>query len=200
MQLVIALTGHARSGKDTAAAALVEDGWVRVGYADALKELALKANPWVDGSSDLGESHFASLAELVDSRGWDGAKQFKDVRHFLQGLGQGVREIVFKDAWVSVAHMRIADARREKKQVVVSDMRYLNEAETVRKFFPGSAFVVRITRPGVGPLNGHSSETELVDIVPDFTIDNDGSVADLQRRMRELVTTLQTVTAVVHGR
>ena len=46
--MIVGITGYAQHGKDTAAQVLVtEFGFVRVGFADALKELALAVNPIV---------------------------------------------------------------------------------------------------------------------------------------------------------
>jgi hypothetical protein len=67
--------------------------------------------------------------------------------------------------------------------VVVSDVRYPNEAETLRAH---GFRIIRIVRPDAEPLPGgasaHDSETALDDYVPDALIYNGGSLAELHSR------------------
>jgi len=46
--MIIGITGRARHGKNTVGDVLVRDfGFKQYGFADALKEMALRLNPWV---------------------------------------------------------------------------------------------------------------------------------------------------------
>lgn len=71
---LVGLAGYARSGKDTAAGALVDLGYDRRGFADALKLLAARI-------------------------GWDGRKDDAG-RKLLQDLGVGARDLLGADVWV----------------------------------------------------------------------------------------------------
>lgn len=71
---LVGLAGYARSGKDAAAGALVDLGYERRGFADALKVLA-------------------------GCVGWDGRKDDAG-RRLLQELGVGAREVLGADVWV----------------------------------------------------------------------------------------------------
>lgn len=180
MNPLVALSGYARSGKDTAAAALVEVlGYRRVAFADALKEVAYRANPLVRVPrrwSFLPPRH-VRLAELVDVVGWDEAKKVPDVREFLQRLGtQAGRGVLGENVWVRGALDTIAPGER----VVVTDCRFPNEATAVTA---RGGLVIRVTRPGTGPSNAHPSETSLDDYPFDVEIRNDGTVADLRRKI-----------------
>lgn len=123
---LVGLCGYAGSGKDTAAEGLTGTGWRRVAFADPLKELARML-------------------------GWNGAKDTYG-RRFLQVLGEQVRLIIGEDSWVRAAE-KFVDAKPD--DVVITDVRYPNEAEWIRR---RGGFLVEIQRPGVGPANDHPSE------------------------------------------
>lgn len=101
--LLIALTGYARSGKDTLGQILVDQyDFTRVAFADAIK-------------------HHARLL------GWDGNKDERG-RRFLQTLGTEVVRAYNPDFWVETA-MREAI---QHDAVVITDCRYCNEVEAVK--------------------------------------------------------------------
>jgi hypothetical protein len=172
----IALIGRARSGKDTVAARLVAQGYTRVAFADPLKRALLGMNPYVP----TGPGITVRLESLIADVGWDYAKDhYPEVRRLLQHTGQTIRELD-PGFWVSAALDEIAGIW---SPVVVSDVRYPNEAEALRvRGFK----IVRIVRPDAGPLPGgasaHDSETALDNYVPDALIYNGGSLAELHSR------------------
>ncbi|MEU0245162.1 hypothetical protein ABZ192_12655 [Streptomyces sp. NPDC006235] len=190
----IGLIGKARSGKDSAAAHLVRKfAYTRLAFADPLKEYALNVNPWIKYDCPgffYGET--IRLADLIEHVGWERAKdEYPEVRRLLQSIGQAQRE-ADADYWVNVMRRSLNSAERWNMPVVVSDVRYLNEAEMLR----ARGFrLVRISRPSmVIPLTGtgkisaryltepaakHDSETELDDFAADLDIINGGSLEAL---------------------
>lgn len=120
---LIGLTGYAQHGKNTAAEILRErEGFELVAFADALRELALAADPWVE--PDIRYS------EALEQLGYEKAKNtLPEFRRFLQDLGTGVRNILGADIWVEVVKRRIADI---PGPVVLTDVRFPNEAKMVR--------------------------------------------------------------------
>jgi hypothetical protein len=179
---VIIGIGHvAQTGKDTAAEALCRDlGFRRVSFADPLKALAKEANPIILSNmmTNVGLGS-GKLSKLVDQLGWDAAKvQFPAVRQFLQDLGLGARKVFGPDFWVNVAMESIGDF----DNVVIPDVRFVNEAEAI-KYHGGK--MVKIVRPGK-VASGHISETALLDYEFDVTVENSGSVVELQQKITEL--------------
>lgn len=174
-QLVIGFTGHAQSGKDTAANILTQNGWKRVAYADPLRHLAYRSNPIVQAYTGNGAAHIR-LADLVDREGWDQAKQHPDVRLYLQRLGtDGVRDVIGPTTWLNLAEQRIQQLH--PKDVVVTDVRFPNEADLIRRL---GGTIIRIIRPGHQTVkNRHPSESHQTAINPDYTIMNDGTINDL---------------------
>jgi hypothetical protein len=171
---LIGLSGYAQVGKDTAAKALVAEGWERRAFADKLREVAYGANPWVRHNGV-----FKKLRLLVDAIGWERAKnQSEDVRDFLQDLGtDGGRRALGYNVWVDAA-MRCLPV-----MTVFTDVRFPNEADAIRN---RGGLVVRVTRPGVGPKlradgTPHESEVALDDYNFDHVICNDGGETNVGR-------------------
>lgn len=174
----IAFLGKARSGKDTAASWLVrERAYTRVAFADPLKEMALRVDPVIPSPYAFEN---VRLSRLVADTGWDYAKtHYPEVRRLLQAIGQTIRESD-PDYWVNVARRKISGAERWNLPVVVTDVRYPNEADMLR----ARGFrMVRIVRPGADAGEGaaHESENLLNDYPTDATVRNHGSIELLHR-------------------
>lgn len=178
---IIGLNGYARSGKDAAASALVADGWERIAFADVLRDIAYAIDPFVQiGGFPPGD--YARLSTVVDRLGWDAAKgSHKDVRRLLQRLGtEGGRDILGKNIWIDTAFKR---ARMDGAGLVITDVRFQNEAEAIRE---RGGKVVRLNRPGVGPVNEHSSDNAMEGFIFDAYIYNGGPLTELYDSIRKI--------------
>lgn len=177
MTTLIGIGHTARAGKDTAASALVRDlGYTRIGFADALKDLAMRADPTVlaqPATINVRPGH-GRLAWVVRSQGWEDAKaRLPEVRRFLQDLGVGARAVLGEDVWVDLV------LRKAEKidKLVIPDVRFPNEAEAIKA---AGGFLVKIDRNVYIPQGGHISETALADFEWDLTIPNHSTIADLE--------------------
>ena len=182
--MIIGLTGYAQSGKDTVAKVLTDNfGFERVAFADPIRKLLYEMNPTVkDGGY--------RLQGVIDSYGWDVAKTaFPEVRRLLQDLGVGARKVFGEDFWVNQALGPQQPWEDDLRNVVVTDVRFINEADYL-KAFPESQ-LWRIKRIGVGAVNGHVSERDMDGYQVDQIFANNGSVEDLEAlikaRMMSLV-------------
>jgi hypothetical protein len=166
---IIGFTGFARSGKDTIAQQFVKnDGYERIGFADSLKSILYALNPRIELFNDdfIGHWH---VKNIVDSRGWDEAKKEPEIRELLQRLGtEGGRIALGEDIWVKTLFNSPHGAR-----IVISDVRFQNEADEIRR---RGGTVVRIVRPGVGPVNDHASDK--IDFEADIVIHNNKTPED----------------------
>lgn len=185
---IIGLHGYARSGKDTVAGFLAPYGYQRLAFADRLRECTYTLNPAVkfhDG--------YDRLQALVDQYGWDYIKvNCDEVRRLLQVFGTEVgRELIRDSVWVDV----VLDQIEEKwgnpdARFVVTDMRFPNEVFGLRNapFAVASDVELwKVNRPGVGPVNAHVSDAGLPDHVFDLSIENEGTLDDLQAQVHRLI-------------
>ncbi|MGW1277577.1 deoxynucleotide monophosphate kinase family protein [Streptomyces tsukubensis] len=178
----VALIGAAGSGKDTVGARLIERfAFVRVAFADPVRALALDLDPIICTVPGPYGPVPLRLSHIVGIEGWDRAKQRREVRRTLQHVGQSLRDRD-PEVWVRPALDKIATADRWSLPIVVTDVRYLNEARALRQ---RGALLVRIERPGdhdhqADPeAQQHRSETELATFPADAVLTNGGSLAEL---------------------
>ena len=165
--MIIGLAGYARCGKDTVAQILINNhGFERVAFADPIRDFLLKINPILDKGN--------RLSSLVDEYGWEIAKAQTEVRRLLQEVGVSARELIDQDVWVNVAFDKMDDPT---KNYVITDVRFENEAETIKK---SGGEIWRVERPGVTAVNGHISESNLSSWEFDKYIHNGGTLEDLQ--------------------
>lgn len=178
----VALTGFARSGKDTVAEILGRGwGYQRLALADPLRDGLYALNPIVFADA---YGHVYRVKDVVDECGWDEAKKRPEVRTLLQRMGTEFGRKVFgDDIWVDTLLAK-ADALPSGTRVVVTDCRFDNEA---RRLGQAGALVVRVTRPGVGPVNDHASDRGLSDMLVDYEIVNDGTLDDLAGKVARFV-------------
>lgn len=182
----------ARHGKDTAADALCRTiGYRKISFADKLKELAMEADPIVVPAIritnvDVGHGR---LAHTVRSwGGWEKAKDnVKEVRPFLERLGDGCRKVFGEDFWIEQALGEFGSDDEifwgnVDTKIVVSDVRKRNEADYI-KYLGGK--LIRIDRPGFA---ARDFEWELADYDRwDAVITNAGSIQDLEEKIVETV-------------
>ncbi|QDY79802.1 hypothetical protein [Streptomyces qinzhouensis] len=178
----VALIGRAGSGKDTVGEHLVARfQFFRVAFADPLKTLALDLDPIVSNEPTGYGPLSLRLSDVVRRDGWDRAKQLPEVRRLLQRTGQALRDRD-PDVWLRPLLDKITVADRWNVPVVITDVRYRNEADALRK---RGALLVQVDRPGEHDhqpdqdQREHRSETELRDFPADAVLTNGGTVAEL---------------------
>jgi hypothetical protein len=184
--MIIGFGHEARAGKDTAAMPLVDLGFKKVGFADALKALAYESDPLIRSGATVNVNiGHGRLKHIVSQLGWERAKDdVPEVRRFLQDLGVAARTVFGEDFWID----RWAEHPGSPLDVVVCDVRFGNEFERLRE---SGAILIKIERPGYGATNSsHISERDLVDAVWDHTVVNDGSIEDLHRKVTALYASL----------
>lgn len=113
------------------------------------------------------------------------------VRDFLQKLGtDAVRNGLHKNTWVNTLMSDYKaidyndDEQPEHPNWIITDTRFPNEAEAIKK---ANGIIIRVERPGVNPVNPHSSETNLDKWDFDYVINNDGSLTDLVKSVKKVL-------------
>lgn len=171
---VIGIAGHLRAGKDTIAARLaLRHGFVRIGFADALKhEVAhtlrrtLLAYAGERGMVVDVDNEHAVLREML----WD--RRTPMTRALLQEWGTELRRDQDPDYWVK-AWQRAAE---RFPRVVVPDVRFPNEAAAIRGL---GGLLVKAVRPEYRG-DGHASEQFAAAWEEwDHVFTNDKAISDL---------------------
>lgn len=171
--MIIGLSGYAQSGKDTVANILVEKyGYKRIAFADPIRDLLYEMDPPVPMGAG-SEKHTVGLQNYIDIYGWDVAKQTPIVRSMLQNLGVGARKVFGDKFWIYEA---LSDVAPQDK-VVVSDVRFVNEADWIQTF---GGQIWRIKRVGTDAVNEHVSESEMDGYPVNQIFVNNGTVEDLE--------------------
>lgn len=173
---LIGLVGKKRVGKDTAAGFLVKDhGFVRYAFADPLKATMLDLDPWIPEGYDLSGGHaYERLSVVVAGVGWEAAKENGEVRRLLQAHGVAIRNHVDPDVWLRATMDKVV---REDKPVVITDVRFPNEADAIEA---AGGLLVRVVRAGAPNDDAHLSETALDSRECGALVVNDGSLESLR--------------------
>lgn len=172
---LIGLTGYAGCGKDAVRAELEKHlGFTGLAFADPLRQM---------------------LRELLSYGGVDNVKYMDDrslketvipllgvsYRHMIQTLGTEWGRGLQSDLWLRLAGgyldalMDIPNV--DEPRFVISDVRFVNEAEWVRA---RGGVIWRVYRPGLAPVRAHLSEAAMDLIKPDYVIHNVGTLEDLR--------------------
>lgn len=160
---IIAFTGYARVGKDTAGGFT---GYKRMAFADALK---------MEMAGFLRNMYQINAFKMTP-------EQKELIRWALVGHGKTMRTL-YPGYWIEYVERDMP----EDKDIVITDLRYLDEAEWVHK---QGGKVVWILRPGYEAAN----EEEKLSIqairhhhMVDIVLDNSGTLEDLKEKVRKIV-------------
>ncbi len=181
-KVVIAIVGKRGSGKDAFADVLsTERGYFKFKLATPIKTTMAHLMATL-----VGEPSTANKYEAFMEDRWRKEMDFVPfsdkvtLRRCMQLFGTEFgRDVLGKDIWVKSLLRRINKSLCD--YVVVSDVRYVNEAEALSD---AGAYIIRVVRD-VPKLDGaadeHPSETEMDGIVADHTVYNNGSLDDLRK-------------------
>lgn len=168
---IIGFTGLKGSGKDTAALAFIQRGYVNVKFADPLK-LMLRTLLEYKGA------HPALIDRMIDGDLKEkqvGYLDMKTPRHAMQTLGtEWGRQLMDQDFWVDTFMERCAWVLRESP-IVVTDVRFPNEVEAVHRL---GGMIYRVENPNKVIADIHPSEAHIPTLPVDGEIPNDVASAE----------------------
>lgn len=176
-RILIGLTGRAGAGKSTVAAYL-EHEWAmhQIAFAEPIQSMLcqLFSMAGIDGAWTAERG----LKELPTTLGFS-------YRHLAQSLGtEWARHQLADDFWLRVAAARIDAPLMRAEHVVISDVRFPNEATWLRG---RGGVVVRVLREGLPSVRQHESESHADSITPDTELLNFGSLATLHDQIDRMV-------------
>ena len=179
--LLIGLTGRAGAGKSTVARYL-EDQYAcaEIALADPILDMigALFAEAHIDGTWAVERI----LKELPTPLGFS-------YRQLAQTLGTEWGRSLAPDFWLRVASLRLAAPHLQAENIVVSDIRFPNEAEwlTAR-----GGVLVSVVRDITPPVRPHASEAHSDHLPVTTELLNFGSRETLFDQVDRLVDTLRS--------
>lgn len=165
---IIGLCGFAGAGKDTVASMICEKGFKQVAFADKLRDFAAALNAFIPEADDY-------YVNIIEKHGYDVAKRYvPGIREYLIRIGHCARTTIYESIWIDSA-LKYND----HDKIVVSDVRYPNEADAIHAL---GGVVWRITRPGFDGI--HETEKASVPLVQcDSVIENNGTFNNLQEQV-----------------
>lgn len=168
---IIGIAGRARSGKDTVANFIVAAiGGYRYSFADPIR--AMLAPLGVDMNDPFWQER---KEEPIPALG-------VSPRRMMQTLGtEWGRQLIHPDLWVIMAHQRLLS---NGPGMVVSDVRFENEAAWVRKH---GGRIIHVIRPDTKAVEAHVSEDGIEMQDSDAQLFNSGTLEELQLSVRELL-------------
>ena len=168
--MIVGFTGPMRAGKSTAAMHLVvRYGYVKMSIAGPVKR---------DCAHMLEMVGVAPRSQIEEEMRSTITKE--QYRGLLQWYGVFRRERD-PDHWVRLLRSRLDMVSERGMDVVIDDVRFLNEAAMIREL-GGRIVCIESTRAGI---SDHASEREWPRIAVDAVLWNDGSVAALHRNIDE---------------
>ena len=172
---LIGLTGKARSGKDTVAQMLyAQHAFTRIAFADPLKLAAQQ----MFGLTTEQTWHDSHKEEVISYWGMSPRQMFQ-----LFG-NEAVKPVFGADVWIKRWNMSYSFFK-DTDDIIVPDVRFDHEAAHIRAL---GGVIVEIQRGVglVGSTGDHASERGL-STLPEFTIDNSGTIDDLRIKVMSLV-------------
>jgi hypothetical protein len=192
--LVIGITGKIGSGKTTISDYLkIKYQYRPYSFADPIKNMA-KAFGFKQ--HELFGTQEQKL-EINEHWGVSG-------RYFLQKLGTDIfRDIVpkiipnlnlgeSKSPWIRAFEIHMLE-QKEKTNIVIGDVRFVNEAESIQKL---GGYIIKISDGSLKKDDGsvytkHASEIEMVNIHEDFLIYNVGTLNELYIKIDDILKSLK---------
>ena len=211
--MIIGINGYSNSGKD-AVGAIIQYLQCSPPIQVSIEEICAKYSDYeelLDEQSEWEIRKFAGKLKDIASHltGID-IEDFEDqefkktllgsewgmtVREFLQKLGtDALRTGLHDNVWVNAlmadytpawttdegAH----DPVQELPNWIITDVRFPNEAQAIKD---KGGIVVRINRPGVEPINNHSSEVGLDHWKFDYKIVNNSDLFELKENVKSIL-------------
>jgi hypothetical protein len=180
---IIGVAGLARSGKDTVGDYLIkEHGFIQKALAYPIKEMVIALleinHEWLEENKDLYLPNYGATP-----------------RKMMQTLGtEWGRNTISEDIWINYLLADIHDdqthAFTKDKDVVITDVRFENEATAIRK---AGGIICHIRRHQAEAVEKHISEAGIEVHGSDFVIKNDRSFSELHTDIGDMLAMYPTL-------
>lgn len=208
---IVGILGFKGSGKDTAANALIEDGYVKFAYADTVKDVLAHVFVWPRHLLEGDTAESRAWREQVDPW-WSKRLNIPNFtpRLAMTTIGTDVMRNHFNDEiWIANVEKKIDSLGHDK--IVITDCRFENEVYLIKNYGGKLIRVKKGPEPVFfkysqnvhSPIDAvradarqmmnntykaiHPSEWRWNSITPDAILENDGTIADLHAAIRGAV-------------
>lgn len=188
VSMIIGICGLIGTGKGTVADILVEQGFVKVNFADKLKDGVSTIFGWDRAMLEGDTDESRKWREEKDSF-W--SRELDDhitPRAVLQMFGTDcMRNCFHQDIWVQLLKQKLL--ANPEQNYVVPDVRFENEIKMLRdiggqvwevKRNGDPQWLIEYETTGKEPVDVHSSEWRWVKPAKDFVVHNDSTLDDLR--------------------
>lgn len=206
---IVAVCGVIGSGKNTLAKAFIEDGYVEVSFAEALKDAVSAIFGWDRKLLEGDTKESREFRETVDTFWTDKLGKNITPRFILQNYGTDIMRKHFHDnIWIYSLEKKINDIKSDK--VIITDCRFPNEINMIKQ---NSGVIIEVQKElpewyeyckeynkakvwGIHwgmdvpseKFKIHSSEYSWIGVNdPAYTVKNDGTVSDLAEKAKEII-------------
>lgn len=157
---LICFLGRNGAGKTYQANLLVQQGYVKISMADAMRELLWKILnycPQTAAEYDLfKQSYFTLKSQTVSAENLQIAITG---RQLLQNIGQACKDLFGEDFWIKAWEqkcLQVLETKQEEAKIVVDDIRFQVEIRKAQEL--GAKFIWCDYRNGQYPPDPHPSE------------------------------------------
>jgi hypothetical protein len=216
----IGILGNIGSGKNTVAQYLATQGCIPTSFAGPIKDLCTSVFGW---PRDMLEGETDESREFRENIDLYWSKKLKisnfTPRLALQLIGTEVmRDHFHPDIWLNSLEYRVKKLHNENECVVISDVRFKNELDLIKRVGGTTILVQRDERPewydiALAANNGdavakhimsrdfkhvHESEWDWVGCDIDYTINNNGTLEDLYANIDVIIEKLPQKPQIFH--
>jgi hypothetical protein len=176
---IIGITGRKRHGKDTLGDYLVSNyGYTKIGFADALKEGCRH----IFGFND---DQLYGNSKEIDDAFWKASPrkvlQYVGTDLFRNQLSKVLPEVK-DDIWVKVVEKTIL--QNPDKKYVITDVRFNNELEFIKKY---NGLTIKVQRDTLNNIDSHISESFIDELKTNYTIKNSGTIEELYEKLENVM-------------
>jgi shikimate kinase len=179
---LICIIGNIGSGKSTASNILKQYGYEEITFANPVKEIGLILG------FDYNDLYGSQEDKLKINEFWGVSG-----REFMQKFATNIMRNELhnhinmnmdgKTIWVRLCEKKIIQMLKENKNILISDGRFPDEINMIKQY---NGTIVKIDRNTSYNLE-HESESYISKIKYDKVIDNNGTIDDLENKIKKLI-------------
>jgi hypothetical protein len=178
--MIIGISGKMGSGKDTVGSILSRRGFYREAFANRLR---IEVDWAINAEMRLPDDCPVTILELETKDCWEKPTPPK-MRALLQWWGTEYRRGRDPQYWINKLLFDLNPAL----DYVITDVRFPNEAAAIRSI-GGKIWRMAGRESSPNGIPGHSSES--FDFEPDLTLDNSGSIQNLEEQVYQCLKSLR---------